>query len=149
MSPSATLSQAGRQDNEPPEPLENGAHLSAAEFLRRYEGMPEVRKAELVNGIVYMASPVRHDRHGKPDSLIQTWLGTYAIATPGVESSTNTTIRLGVDDVPQPDGLLRIVTERGGQTRLDAKGYLQGGPELVVEVAGSSDEALAHRKGTD
>src|SRR5579864_8835327 len=75
MSQSATLSQAGRQDNEPPEPLENGTHLSAAEFLRRYEGMPEVRKAELVNGIVYMASPVRHDRHGKPDSLIQTWSG--------------------------------------------------------------------------
>src|SRR5436190_19220762 len=55
--------------------LENGAHLSASEFLRRYEAMPEVKKAELINGIVYMGSPVRYDQHGKPDNLLQTWLG--------------------------------------------------------------------------
>src|SRR5438874_6461554 len=116
-----------------PDLLENGAHLSASEFLRRYEAaMPDI-KAELVNGIVYMASPVRLDQHGEPDSLIQTWLGTYAIATPGVKSATNTTARLGPDDVPQPDGLLRILPECGGLGRSDTKGYLQGPPELVVE----------------
>ncbi len=119
-------------------PLENGAHLSAGEFLRRYEAMPEVKKAELVNGIVYMTSPVRIDQHGEPDSLIQTWLGTYSIATPGVKHAINSTARLGPDDVPQPDGLLRIVPECGGQARLDAKGYLQGAPELAVEVAAST-----------
>src|ERR1051326_8597374 len=117
--------------------LENGAHLSAAEFLRRYEAMPEIKKAELINGIVYMGSPVRHDQHGKPDSLLQGWLCTYAIATPGVESGTNSTTRLGPDDVPQPDGLLRILPEAGGQARVDTKGYLQGAPELVAEVAAS------------
>src|SRR5437762_7156805 len=85
--------------------LQNGDHLSAAEFLRRYEAMPEVKKAELINGIVYMASPVRHDQHGKPDNLVQTWLGNYSIATPGVESASNSTTRLAPDDVPQPDGL--------------------------------------------
>jgi len=118
--------------------LENGAHLSAAEFLRRYEAMPELKKAELINGIVYMASPIRFDRHGEPDNLIQTWLGTYSIATPGVKAATNSTTRLGPDDVPQPDGLLCIVPECGGQAHMDAKGYLQGAPELVVEVAASS-----------
>jgi Uma2 family endonuclease len=126
--------------------LENGAHLSASEFLRRYEAMPEVKKAELVNGIVYMGSPVRYDRHGKPDSLIQGWLCNYAVATPGVESSTNTTTRLGMDDVPQPDGLLRITAERLAQTRVDKKGYVQGGPELVVEVAASSVSLDANEK---
>ncbi len=119
-------------------PLENGAHLSAAEFLRRYEAMPEVKKAELINGIVYMGSPVRTPQHGQPDNLIQTWLGTYCIATPGTEAAANATVRLGPDDVSQPDGFLRIKTECGGATRLDAKGYLQGPPELVVEVAASS-----------
>lgn len=119
-------------------PLENGDHLSASEFLRRYEAMPEVKKAELVNGIVYMASPLRIDRHGEPDNLIQTWLGSYSIATPGVKAATNSTTRLGPDDVPQPDGLLRILPECGGQARVDGKGYLDGAPELIVEVTASS-----------
>src|SRR6266581_7420658 len=83
--------------------LENGDRLSASEFLRRYEAMPEVKKAELINGIVYMGSPVRLDQHGEPDNLIQTWLGNYAIATAGVKAATNSTARLGPDDVPQPD----------------------------------------------
>jgi Uma2 family endonuclease len=119
-------------------PLQSGDHLSAREFLRRYEAMPEVKKAELINGIVYMGSPVRIDQHGEPDNLLQTWLGTYSISTPGVKSAANSTTRLGPDDVPQPDGLLRIAPECGGQTCVDAKGYLDGAPELVVEIAASS-----------
>ena len=122
----------------PVPPLENGAHLSAREFLRRYEGMPELKKAELVNGTVYMGSPVRLDQHGEPDNLIQTWLGNYSLATPGVKAATNATVRLGPDDVPQPDGLLRILPECGGQARLDPKGYLLGAPELVAEVSAST-----------
>jgi Uma2 family endonuclease len=127
-------------------PLENGAHLGASEFLRRFEAMPEVKKAELINGVVFMGSPVRYDQHGEPDSLIQTWLGNYAIATAGVKAATNTSLRLGPDDVPQPDGLLRIVPECGGASRLDEKGYLQGAPELVVEVAASSASLDAQEK---
>ena len=126
--------------------LENGAHLSAHEFLRRYAAMPEVKKAELINGVVYMGSPVRLDQHGEPDNLIQTWLGNYSIATPGVKAATNSTTRLGPDDVPQPDGLLRILPERGGQSRLDGKGYLLGAPELAVEVAASSVSLDAREK---
>src|SRR6266498_416147 len=119
-------------------PLQSGDHLSAQEFLRRYEAMPEVKKAELIDGIVYMGSPVRIDQHGEPDGLIQGWLCNYSVATPGANHATNSTTRLGPDDVPQPDGLLRIAPEYGGQARVDAKGYLDGAPELVVEVAASS-----------
>jgi Uma2 family endonuclease len=108
--------------------------------------MPELKKAELINGIVYMGSPVRTRQHSEPDSLIQTWLGAYGIATPGVKSATNPTVRLGPDDVPQPDALLRVLTECGGQTRLDAKGYLLGAPELVVEVAASASSLDARDK---
>lgn len=126
--------------------LENGLHLGATEFLHRYEQMPEVKKAELVNGIVFMASPVRADRHGEPDNFIQTWLGTYVISTPGVRAAANSTVRLSSDDVPQPDALLRILPEHGGKVVLDAKGYLQGAPELIVEIAGSSAAIDAREK---
>ncbi|MBI2948282.1 MAG: Uma2 family endonuclease [Verrucomicrobia bacterium] len=119
-------------------PLENGDRLSAHEFLRRYEAMPEVKKAELINGVVYMPSPVRLAEHAEPDNAIQWWLKHYSIHTPGTRAGSNATTRLGPDDVPQPDALLRIVPESGGQARVDAKGYLQGPPELVVEIAASS-----------
>lgn len=121
-------------------PLENGDHLAAAEFLRRYEAMPDLKKAELIQGRVHlMASPVRADQHGEPDGLVQGWLSYYAAFTPGVKHATNTTARLGPDDVPQPDGLLRILPEYGGQAKLDKQtGYLVGAPELIVEVAASS-----------
>jgi Uma2 family endonuclease len=134
----APASKAPERRKRYPDVLENGAHLSAAEFMRRYEAMPEVKKAELVNGIVYMASPLRLDQHGEPDNLIQTWLGTYAIATPGVKAGANSTIRLGGDDVLQPDCLVRILPECGGKGRINSKGYFEGPPELVVEVAAGS-----------
>jgi len=127
-------------------PLENGAHLTAAEFLRRFQAMPEVKKAELINGVVIMASSVRLDQHGEPDGLIQGWLCNYCIATPGVKHAINSTTRLNPDDVPQPDGLLRLLPECGGQSRLDEKGYLQGAPELAVEVAASSASLDAREK---
>ena len=118
-------------------PLENGDHLDCNEFLRRYDAMPEVKKAELVEGIVYMASPVYFDDHGQQDSLAQTWLGTYAALTPGTGSATNSTTKLGPDDVPQPDGLLLIMPEFGGQSQVQNK-ILVGAPELGFEVAASS-----------
>ena len=134
----APISLRGQRTSGRTPPLQNGDHLGAQEFLRRYEAMPEVKKAELINGVVYMGSPIRIEQHGEPDGLIQVWLGTYGLATPGVKHATNSTTRLGPDDVPQPDGLLRLEPEVGGQARVDANGYLGGAPELVVEVAASS-----------
>ncbi len=110
--------------------------------------MPEVKKAELIQGIVYMPSPVRIDYHGEPDSLTQGWLFTYAVATPGVKSATNTTVRLGRDDVLQPDGILRLLPESGGQAQADKKGLLAGPPELVFEVAASSASIDVNAKKT-
>jgi Uma2 family endonuclease len=136
----------GERTSSAPLFLENGAHLSATEFLRRYEASPEIKKAELVNGIVYMASPTRLEQHGEPDNLIQVWLGTYAIATPGVKCATNATARLGPDDVPQPDALLRILEEYGGHSRLSSKDYLEGAPELVAEIAASTASLDAREK---
>ncbi|MDX2242946.1 MAG: Uma2 family endonuclease [Leptolyngbyaceae cyanobacterium bins.302] len=119
-------------------PLENGDRLTRKEFERRYTAMPNVKKAELIEGKVYIASPVRIVNHGRPHAQIMTWLGTYHAATPGVDLGDNATIRLDLDNEPQPDGLLRLEPEAGGRSRIDADGYVQGAPELIVEVAASS-----------
>lgn len=126
--------------------LENGDHLSAREFLRRYEAMPEVKKAELIQGIVHMASPVRLDLHGKPDALIQGWLCVYAASHPEATHATNVTVRLDSDDVAQPDAVLFLDADHGGKTVVDESGYLSGAPELVVEIAASSVSRDAREK---
>jgi Uma2 family endonuclease len=138
--PAPSLPHRGQ---EIPEPLENGERMSAPEFFRRYMAMPHVKKAELIEGIVYMGSPVRVDVHADPDNLIQTWLGLYAARTPGVKASANGTIQLDLDNVPQPDAMLRIVD--GGTSKLE-EGYLVGPPELVVEIAASSKKIDSHEK---
>src|SRR3954468_16283789 len=94
-----------------PPPLESGDHLRRAEFERRYEAMLWVKKAELIEGVVYMGSPVRNRSHGKPHGIIIGGLASYMAATPGVELSDNATVRLDLDNEPQPDALLRIEPE--------------------------------------
>jgi Uma2 family endonuclease len=136
---------------EPAPVLESGDTMRSREFLRRYERMPHVKKAELIEGVVYIGSPVRRV-HAKPDGLIQTWLGTYAAHTPGTEALPNATVILDPDNTLQPDALLRLLPERGGRTRENAEGYLLGLPELVVEIAATSasidlrDKLRAYRR---
>lgn len=115
-------------------PLENGDRLSRIEFERRYQAMSRVKKAELIEGRVYMASPVRII-HGQPHAYIMGWLAVYHAATPGTQFADNTTVRLDTDNEPQPDALLRI---EGGQSQIDVDDYIQGAPELIVEIAAST-----------
>lgn len=133
-------------------PLENGDRLTRLEFERRYCVMPQVKKAELIEGIVYMASPLRFEPHAEPHADLMGWLWTYKIATPGVRLGDNPTVRLDLDNEPQPDAVLLIDPSAGGRSRFDAEGYIQGAPELVVEVAASSaaidlrDKKQAYRR---
>ncbi len=119
-------------------PLEPGDRLTRAEFERRYEAMPQLKKAELIEGVVYMPSPARFQRHGRPNAHLITWLGLYESATPGVEGGGNSTARLDLDNEPQPDALLLIDPARGGQARISPDDYVEAAPELVGEVAASS-----------
>ena len=119
-------------------PLENGDRLTRDEFERRYDAMPGLKKAELIEGEVYMPSPVRHGRHGHPHTRLVTWLGNYETDTPGVEAGDNGSVRLDLDNEPQPDGFLFIRPEHGGQARISEDDYIEGAPELVAEVASSS-----------
>jgi len=125
-------------------PLENGDKLTRHEFERRYHAMPNLKKAELIEGVVYVASPVRAKQHGKPHARIMTWLGTYEAATPGVEALDNSTVLIDTDNEPQPDALLRI--ETGGQSRINKDDYVEGAPELIVEIAASSASYDLHKK---
>jgi Uma2 family endonuclease len=120
-----------------PLPLENGEFMHSREFLRRYEGMPQVKKAELIEGVVYMGSPVSAE-HAIPDGIIHGWLALYAGRTPGVQFMPNATVILDAENTVQPDALLRRLPDHGGLTRVNEDGYLTGPPELIVEVASSS-----------
>jgi Uma2 family endonuclease len=126
--------------------LEGGDRLSRAEFERRYQAMPEAKKAELIEGVVYVASPVRVSRHGQPHSDVVGWLVAYRSATPGVMVCDNTTVRLDAENEPQPDALLRIDEARGGQSRISEDDYIEGAPELIVEIAASSASYDLHDK---
>jgi len=119
-------------------PLENGDRLTRAEFERRYDAMPRLKKAELIEGEVYVPSPVRHKYHGMQHSRLTFWLCAYEGSTPGVEMSDNSTVRLDAENEPQPDCLLFIQPEHGGRVRIDEDGYIEGAPDLVAEVASSS-----------
>ena len=130
---------------EPP-PLANGARLTREEFERRYAAMPDVKKAELIEGVVYMGSPVRFGQHGQPHARLLTWLGMYAAFTQGVRLGDNATVRLDADTEPQPDALLRIEPEVGGNSRISADDYIEGAPELVAEISASTASYDLHEK---
>ena len=129
-----------------PLPLENGDRLSRCEFERRYIARPDINKAELIDGVVYLPSPVRAASHGAPSAAMAGWLYVYSAATPHVSVLDNATVRLDRDNEPQPDVLLRIDTAAGGQSSLSADDYVEGAPELVVEIAASRAAYDLHDK---
>ncbi len=133
-----TCPRTGSRKSVPLPPLQSGDRLSRHEFERRYKLMPPNVKAELIEGTVYMPSPVHATSHARPHALIMGWLSAYWFATPGVDLFDNATLRLDLDNEPQPDAALCIDPARGGHARISADDYLEGAPELVVEVAASS-----------
>lgn len=128
-----------------PPPLESGDRLTRYEFERRYEAMPQVKKAELIEGVVYMPTPVRNS-HSEAHGWIVTWLGNYCVTTPGVHLNDNPTVRLDVDNEPQPDALLRLDQKVDGQSHVGEDDYIEGPPELIFEVAGTSASYDLHDK---
>lgn len=127
-------------------PLASGDRLSWPEFERRYKAHPTDQKFELIDGVVYMSSPVSHRFHSNPHFNLIGWLGQYQAFTPGVQGGDNATLRLDVDNAPQGDAFLIILPSHGGRVRIDDDGYVVGGPELVAEVAASSASLDANAK---
>jgi hypothetical protein len=126
----------------------NGDHLTQEEFHRRYSAYHEDVKFELIGGIVYTASPLKR-RHGTSQPLLSYIFVHYSGATPGTEVADNMTTILGEKSEPQPDLILRLLTECGGQSSYNEEEYLVGPPELVAEVAHSSRAIDMNRKRKD
>lgn len=126
--------------------LENGDHLTRQEFERRYASMPQIRRAELIEGVVHIPSPVSLVHHGRPHAQIMAWLGVYHAQTPGTDLGDNATLRLDLENEPQPDAVLYWDAAKGGRARVAPDGYLEGVPELIVEVSSSSVSIDMHAK---
>jgi len=134
-------SKAPRVQNGKPSvvpPLQNGDRLTVVEFERRYGAMPEVKRADLINGVVYMGSPLTIDLHAEQHFDLVTWLGHYRAYSPGIQGGDNATLKLPIGmNQPQADACLRIRPEHGGRTQTK-DGYVVGGVELAAEVSASS-----------
>jgi Uma2 family endonuclease len=127
-------------------PLEDGDRLTRDEFMRRYEAMPDLKKAELIEGVVHVPSPVSQENHGDQHCSLAGLVFLHRARTPGIKSGDNSTVHLDLNNSPQPDVVLFIAPELGGRVALDGKGYIVGAPELVAEVAASSASYDLHDK---
>lgn len=132
---------------EPLVSLEPGDHLTREEFHRRYCARPDIRKAELLEGVVFVPSPVRVDLHGEPLAEVVGWLYAYKARNQAVHVSIDATVLLnadGIRDEAQPDACLW--REEPSGPRLTARHYLEGAPQFVVEIAASSASYDLHQK---
>jgi len=134
-----------RAVGKPIPPLENGDRLTREEFERRFDATPNLKRAELIEGVVYMTPPVSYD-HGNTNFELITWAGVYSASTPGVRGGGNSTIRMDLDNEPQPDVFLMIEPSSGGQAKISEDRYVEGAPELVAEVAATSASYDLHNK---
>jgi Uma2 family endonuclease len=128
-------------------PLESGDHLDQKTFHERYEAMPAHVRAELIGGIVFMPTPLKRP-HSRVHLRLVQWLLAYEEATPGTEAHDNASAILGEESEPQPDACLLITAPGKGQTS-DQHDFIVGAPELIAEVASSSQSIDLHRKRTD
>ncbi|HEY9870195.1 MAG TPA: Uma2 family endonuclease [Candidatus Obscuribacterales bacterium] len=128
-----------------PERLYNGDRITQKEYHRIYCQMPEDYRAELIGGIVFEPSPATYF-HGSHLSHLAYLLESYSVATPGTGVAGDATLILSDEDEPQPDLMLRISEEHGGQSRISKDGYVEGAPELVAEIAYSSRAIDLHLK---
>lgn len=131
-------------------PLRDGDRLSGREFLRRYEADRTVARAELINGVVYINArrrpdgteermpPIAAEGHSTPQSDVLGMCFNYMLQTPGVRPCGPTTVIVSGNTLPEPDALMYILPEYGGQCAPNRKDYLDGPPELLVEVANTS-----------
>lgn len=125
--------------------LQSGDHMGREEFHEIYSQMPEDFRAELIGGIVYVASPMKAP-HGRYHVSLSMLFGIYLTKTPGVDVVNNTTVILSDDNEPQPDLAMFLLPEFGGRTRLTEDDYLEGAPELIAEIAFSSKSIDLHAK---
>jgi Uma2 family endonuclease len=137
MKPMPSASRVTKAPQRYVPPFENGDRMDQKTFHALYLQTPPGFKAELIGGVVYMASPVS-GFHSVPNFVTGTWLGVYAAETRGVQGCTDNSAIMSDESEPQPDQCLIIQEAAGGQTRWDENRYLIGAPELAIEVSNST-----------
>jgi Uma2 family endonuclease len=105
------------------------------EFLSRWERMPDVKFAELIDGVVYMPSPVGFE-HMDHDGDMHVLLAHYVGHVRTCKLYPNGTW-LMLESAPQPDVALALMPEHGGRMKV-VDGFATGTPELAVEITRSS-----------
>ena len=144
---STAISPSVRKSPRPAVPLlENGDHLSRLEFVRRWDAMPDLKRAELIEGVVYMGAALRHTQHGQPHGLMLVWLGAYCSETAGLEFGDSASVELDDANEPQPDCYLFLPAALGSRATVNAEGYVEGPPDLIAEIAASSASIDLHKK---
>lgn len=120
--------------------LRDGDRMDAAEFVRRWEALPEPRpRAELLDGKVHFNTmSISEARHAVPQSDMIYLLMTYMLATPGTRACAPASLRLGWRNMPEPDAYLRVLETHGGLSHRAEDGFVDGPAELVVEVAAAT-----------
>jgi Uma2 family endonuclease len=127
-----------------PVSLEPGDCMTREEFHRRYLLRPDIKRAELIDGVVYVPPPIRGDYHGEPHGFVMHWLGHYRLGAPALRCMDSTTLLLDGGVEVQPDAMLWR-TEPGGP-RLNDNGYAEGSPQLIVEVSATTVSYNLHQK---
>jgi Uma2 family endonuclease len=125
--------------------LLNGDHLSLPEFERRYWAAPEDKRYELIEGIVIMSPPISND-HGEAQLTLGSFLKRYAQTTSGVVAGTNVSFRLDGKNEFEPDVFLRIASGKLARSKIGTDRLIDGGPELIAEIAVSSAAYDLHEK---
>src|SRR5437870_688346 len=105
--PSTSIPAKPTRQPAPIPKLKNGAGLPRAESEARYAAMPGIR-ADLIEGVLHMASPVSQTSPAGPHADLMGWLVAYRAYTTEVHVGDNATVRLDLDNEPQPDGFLMI-----------------------------------------
>jgi Uma2 family endonuclease len=118
--------------------LETGDRLAREEFHRRYLLRPDLGKVELINGVVYVASPTRIPEHSAPHLILAEPLAAYRRTHADVRGGAEGTLILMDEQELRPDLFLRYTRKAGGRSWIDAGHYLRGAPELIAEIAASS-----------
>lgn len=126
--------------------LESGDHLTRDEFHRRYSQRPDLKRAELIEGVVYVPSPTRFTWHDKQAALMIFWLSVFAMNAPDLEVGGSATIYLDEHNEVQPDAFMFRPEPNRSPVRITEDGYLEGAPQLLVEVAASSASYDLHQK---
>jgi Uma2 family endonuclease len=122
-------------------PFENGDVMSREEFHRLYSQCEGLEHVELIEGVVYLPSPIRSEGHGQEQRLIIKWLEAYVSTRDGIDWHPPSSVLLDDKNEPEPD----VMLFRENRAKYD-DGYLASAPELIVEIAASSAARDLHQK---